>query len=205
MDIMNGSSSKTLEKISVSDAITILHDHFNEKEVIANPATGENTSVDRDVVNSCLDEAYFDITNPESLLRSFLSSLSSCPIDIRKEVVQNVCFIGGGADFIPQFERKFLKALADAFSEPATADDSSQAFRSLKPLLDKNDESLGVIYPLPFSPGVFAWTAASVFGSTGTLPMEQTVQQHAFLSSRREDSAPSIGVIRDFLSNSAMK
>ena len=188
MNIMNSSFSKTLEKISVSDAMTILHDHFNEKEVIANPATGENTSVDRDVVNSCLDEAYFDITNPESLLRSFLSSLSSCPIDIRKEVVQNVCFIGGGAEFIPQFERKFLKALADAFSEPATAD-SSQAFRSLRPLLDKNDESLGVIYPLPFSPGVFAWTAASVFGSTGTLPMEQTVQQQAFLSSRREHSA----------------
>lgn len=205
MDIMNGASSKILKKISVSDAMTILHEHFNEKEVIANPATGENISVDRDVVNSCLDETYFDITNPESLLRSFLSSLSSCSIDIRKEVVQNVCFIGGGAEFIPQFERKFLKALADAFSEPATADDSSQAFRSLKPLLDKNDDSLGVIYPLPFSPGVFAWTAASVFGSTGTLPMEQTVQQQAFLSNRREDSARPKSVIRDFLLISAMQ
>ena len=189
MDIMNGASSKTTEIISVSDAMTMLHGYFNGKDIIANPATGESIPDDREVVNSCLDEAYFDITNPESLLRSFLSSLSACPIDIRKEVVQNVIFIGGGAEFIPQFERKFLKALADAFSEPATADDSSQAFRSLRPLLDKNDESLGVIYPLPFSPGVFAWTAASVFGSTGTLPMEQTVQQQAFLSSRREHSA----------------
>lgn len=205
MDIMSGASSKALEKISASDAMTILHDHFNGKEIIANPATGENITVDREVVNSCLDEAYFDITNPESLLRAFLSSLSSCPIDIRKEVVQNVCFIGGGVEFIPNFERKFLKALAGAFSEPATADGSSQAFRSLRPLLNKNDESLGVIYPLPFSPGVFAWTAASVFGSTGTLPMEQTVQKQAFLSSRREDSAPSKGLIRDFLSNGAMQ
>lgn len=205
MDIMNGTSSKTLEIISVSDAIAILHDHFSGKEVIANPATGENIPAGREVVSTCLEEAYFDITNPESLLRSFLSSLSSCPIDIRKEVVQNVCFIGGGVEFIHNFERKFLKALAGAFSGPVPADDSSQAFLSLRPLLDKNDGSLGVIYPLPFSPGVFAWTATSVFASTGTLPTEQTVQQHAFLSSQRKDSARPKSVIRDFLSNSAMQ
>lgn len=203
MDVMNDSPSKTLKISSVSDAMAILHGHFNGNDAITNPETGENVLIDPEVVSSCFDEAYFDITNPESLLRSFLSSLSSCPIDFRKEVVQNVCFIGGGVEFIPSFERKFLKALADVFSEPHRADDSSHAFRSLRPLLDEKEGSLGVIFPLPFSPGVFAWTAASVFGSTGTLPIEQTVQQQAFLSSQRKDSAGPKGVVRDFLSDSA--
>jgi len=203
--MINGSSPKTFEIASVSDAIVILHDFFNRKEAIENPSTGETIQVDREVVNSCLNELYFDITNPKSLLRSFLASLSSCPIDFRKEVVRNVCFVGGGIEFIPNFEARFLKAIAGEFTvttaaAAAAAADSSPTFRSLRPLLNEKEGCLGVVYPLPFSPGVFAWTATSVFGSTGALPIEQTVHQQAFLSSQKQDSARSKNVIRDFLS-----
>ncbi len=177
---------------SVSDAIVLLHDFFCGKEVI-----------DREVVNSCLHEAYFDVANPESLVRSFLASLSSCPIDFRKEAVRNVCCIGGTVEFIPNFERKFLKALADAFTGPSAENESSYAFRSLRPLLDEKEGCLGIVHPLPFSPGIFAWTAASVFGSTGTLPIDQTVYKQAFLSSQSNDSARSKEAVRGFLSNSA--
>ena len=202
MEIINGSSPKTFEIASVSDAIVILHDFFNRKEATENPSTGETIQVDREVVNSCLNELYFDITNPKSLLRSFLASLSSCPIDFRKEVVRNVCFVGGGIEFIPNFEARFLKAIADEFTvTTAAAADSSPAFRSLRPLLNEKEGCLGVVYPVPFSPGVFAWTATSVFGSTGALPIAQTVHQQAFLSSqKKDDSARSKNVIRDFLS-----
>mmetsp|Transcript_18354 Transcript_18354/g.52567 ORF Transcript_18354/g.52567 Transcript_18354/m.52567 type:complete len:411 (+) Transcript_18354:84-1316(+) len=202
MDVMNDSPSKSFEIASVSDAIAILHDSLlNGKEV--NTATDEEIHIDPEAVNSCLHETYFDFANPESLLRCFLASLSSCPIDFRKEAVRNVCCIGGTVEFIPNFERKFLNALADVFTGPTDEDESSLAFRSLRPLLDKKEGCLGIVYPLPFSPGIFAWTAASVFGSTGALPIEQTVHKQAFLSSQSNDSARSKEVVRDFLLNSA--
>jgi len=186
LEVVNESPSKSFVIASVSDAIALLDDFFCGKEVI-----------DREVVNSCLHEAYFDVANPESLVRSFLASLSSCPIDFRKEAIRNVCCIGGTVEFIPNFERKFLKALADAFNGPS--DESSHAFRSLRPLLDEKEGCLGIVHPLPFSPGIFAWTAASVFGSTGTLPIDQTVHKQAFLSSQSNDSARSKEAVRGFL------
>ena len=204
MEVVNESPSKSFVIASVSDAIVLLDDFFCGKQV-SNPSTGEDVQIDREVVNSCLHEAYFDVANPESLLRKFLASLSSCPIDFRKEAVRNVCCFGGTVEFIPNFERKFLKALADAFTGPSAENESSQAFRSLRPLLDEKEGCLGIVHPLPFSPGIFAWTAASVFGSTGTLPIDQTVHRQAFLSSQSNESARSKEAVRGFLSNSATK
>lgn len=187
MEIINGSSPKTFEIASVSDAIVILHDFFNRKEATENPSTGETIQVDREVVNSCLNELYFDITNPKSLLRSFLASLSSCPIDFRKEVVRNVCFVGGGIEFIPNFEARFLKAIADEFTvTTAAAADSSPAFRSLRPLLNEKEGCLGVVYPYHYLPGSLLGPRQASLVQQGPFPShKQFISRRSFRVRKR--------------------
>jgi actin-related protein len=140
---------------------------------------------------------YFDVANPESLLRCLLSALSSCPIDLRRDVLRNVIFVGGTVEFISNFERRMLKAVADAFG-PAGDADKKSAFHSLWPLLHNENGGLGIVHPLPFSPSAFAWTAASVMG-TAVLPPDQTVTQKVYKDMKQSDSNVA-DVCYDFLS-----
>mmetsp|Transcript_6523 Transcript_6523/g.14308 ORF Transcript_6523/g.14308 Transcript_6523/m.14308 type:complete len:420 (-) Transcript_6523:26-1285(-) len=201
MEIHNtNSSSKTCDISSVEDAILLLEKYFvsGDGELVL-PSSGQKIQINGKMVETSLNDTYFDVANPESLLRCLLSVVSSCPIDLRRDVLGNVIFIGGTVEFISNFERRMLKAVADAFGPAGDADTCKKpAFHSLRPLLHNENGGLGVVHPLPFSPSAFAWTAASVMGTT-VLPPDQTVTQKVYKDMKQSDSSVA-DVCFDFLS-----
>ena len=166
-----------------SSAPTTTPSESNDVELTV-PSTEAPVRVDARMVSQILHEMYFDVANPESLAHALLSSLSSCPIDLRRQVASSVVFVGGAVDFIPKFEERMVRSLAETLGEQESGQPteavaaSCSSFRSLRPLVQVG---LGVVYPLPFAPSVMAWTAASVYG-TMELPADEMVLQRAFLA-----------------------
>lgn len=118
---------------------------------------------------------YFSETQ-DSLLFAFLSSLLQCHVDMRKQVVRNVVFVGGAVEGIPEFEQMFLKSIHSGFT---SASKNLPANTTLK---DKryNDKSIWqkfvslapVIMTAPLSVvrtsqnrSCIAWMGGSVMGS----------------------------------------
>jgi len=132
------------------------------------------------IVDETIHDLYFNLDNPQSLIYAFLSCLIKCPIDIRSELVRNVCFIGGVVLCVPQFERRFLESVKNLFQKDIISKDYDEnkiesvgfkvknarhtKFQSLATLLmDKGP--LTLIYPLPFSPSCINWVGGSVLGA----------------------------------------
>lgn len=64
---------------------------------------------------SVIRELYFNLENTDSLLYAFMTSLLRCPVDLRKQVVQHVVFVGGGVEAITKFEHRFLVEVQSLF------------------------------------------------------------------------------------------
>ena len=62
-----------------------------------------------------VEEVYFNFDNHDSLLYAFLTSLLRCSIDLRKQVVQHVVFVGGGVEAIANFEQRFIAKIQELF------------------------------------------------------------------------------------------
>ena len=126
-----------------------------------------------------LNELYFDLDNPNTLIYSFLSSLKKCPIDVRKHAVKSIVFVGGGVEAISQFEQRFMQCIKGLFE--LDDDDSSnitmgmdhasyrvknhehRRFSSLANVVMR--APLGIVYPLQFRPSCVSWVGGSIWGS----------------------------------------
>jgi actin-related protein len=134
-----------------------------------------------------VDDLYFNLDNQDSMLYAFLSSLLRCSIDLRKQVVQHVVFVGGGVEAIANFEQRFILKIRELFESKgvvecvATGIDNSND----TPLVKRNvfgvkdgkykqfdvlasvimNTPLGVLYPLQFRPALMAWMGGSIMGS----------------------------------------
>jgi actin-related protein len=62
-----------------------------------------------------VDDLYFNLDNQDSMLYAFLSSLLRCSIELRKQVVQHVVFVGGGVEAIANFEQRFILKIRELF------------------------------------------------------------------------------------------
>ncbi len=137
-------------------------------------------------VKQIIHEIYYG-GSQESLIYAFLNSLLQCPIDIRKEVVSNVVFVGGGVAGIPNFEQRFMKFMQeDLFTKcqeeeteveveadarkvsrkraPYTINNNLlKRFTSLVPVI--NGAPMRVLYPLAINPSCAAWVGGSIMSA----------------------------------------
>ena len=144
-------------------------------------ATATATVTDENVLG-LIQEMYFDLDNMNSLIYAFLTSLLQCPIDLRRQVVKNVVFVGGGVEGISQFEQRFIRCIQGLFERDSCTvqctlpdgtteeravyhvkDDRYRRFSSLASVI--MTAPLGVLYPLQFRPSCVAWVGGSIMGS----------------------------------------
>ena len=71
---------------------------------------------------SVVHELYFNLENTDSLLYAFMTSLLHCPVDLRKQVVQHVVFVGGGVEAIKKIEHRFLVEVQSLFECKGTVE-----------------------------------------------------------------------------------
>jgi len=71
---------------------------------------------------SVVHELYFNLENTDSLLYAFMTCLLRCPVDLRKQVVQHVVFVGGGVEAITKFEHRFLVEVQSLFECKGTVE-----------------------------------------------------------------------------------
>ncbi len=169
----------TIEDIVMSHQQSGLHHHHSNNE------SNYYEQVSK-ITNECIENMYFNIDNPHSLIHGFLSCLLKCPIDLRLDIVRNVCFIGHGVNFVPNLHYRFLsciRALFDETGETITAEENKahrhhrhhganykiknrryQKFQCLATLLMEKGP-LTLIHPLPFDPSCISWVGGSVYGS----------------------------------------
>jgi actin-related protein len=157
-----------------------LLDKINKSKEAMN--SNSNTDNDEGMVSvkdiDAVNEMYFDLENPNSLIYAFFSSLIKCPIDLRKKVVQRIIFVGGGVEGISQFEQRFVQCVKGLFELDSDADasgdgdgrtlyrvkdDGHRRFSSLANVVMK--APLGVLYPLQFRPSCVSWVGGSIMGS----------------------------------------
>ena len=121
-------------------------------------------------IGRIVQDLYFS-ESQDSLLFAFLSSLLQCHIDMRKQVVRNVVFVGGGVEGIPEFEKLFLKRIHSGFTAAANTtledkrhNDKSiwQRFASLAPVI--MTAPLSVVRTSQ-NRSCMAWIGGSVMGS----------------------------------------
>mmetsp|Transcript_16821 Transcript_16821/g.31863 ORF Transcript_16821/g.31863 Transcript_16821/m.31863 type:complete len:391 (+) Transcript_16821:185-1357(+) len=128
-----------------------------------------------------LEDVFFDLDNPNSLMYAFLSCLVECPLDLRKQVVQHIVFVGGGVEGIPHLEQRFLKSIQSLFVERKKVEcitanktikettiygiqnEKHERFDKLATLI--MTAPLSIMYPLHFRPSCMAWIGASIMGS----------------------------------------
>jgi hypothetical protein len=130
----------------------------------------------KDILNECIHEIYYNPNNPSSLIYAFLSSLKSCPMDLKAQVIRNVAFIGDGIGMIPttstttNLHVEFVKQLVNLFTTPPLSNKTttskllSSKFSSLGTVICKKGP-VSIIHPLPFCPKTICWVGGSVMGS----------------------------------------
>ncbi len=138
-----------------------------------------------EIIHQCIYDLYFNIDNPQSLLYTFLECIIKCPIDLRLELIRNVCFTGDGVTngLLPKsshLEKEFLIVIQNLFEkvEGISNEESIQykitdqhhhgKFQCLANLLMVKGP-LTLIYPLPFSPLCISWVGGSVYGMLNSL------------------------------------
>ncbi|GFH47979.1 hypothetical protein CTEN210_04455 [Chaetoceros tenuissimus] len=116
-----------------------------------------------------VQEMYFDLTNPQSLVFAFLSCLEMCPIDLRRVLVQKVVFVGGGVESISSLEKRFVRCIQSLFELESDSqkyiicDSQFSRFRPLASPIMRGP--MKVLYPLPFRPSMLSFLGASIMGS----------------------------------------
>jgi actin-related protein len=148
--------------------------------------TNENDSSINLNIKHLVDEMFFDLSNPNSLVLAFFQSLSKCPVDLRKEMIRNVSIVGGGILGIPGFEKRFLVSIRNLF-EKIEPDDGKGYFRLCDPSHRKfqplavvvMQSPLKINYPLPFSPSSIGWIGGSIMGSLN-IPEDNWVNRDRF-------------------------
>jgi len=199
---------------SEEDCCVILQKCFNSTESvskgsicsIAIPSMSQPINVDLQVVHGCIDAFFFDASNPESLLFAILSTILSCPVDLRVTMVKNLTVVGGGIIGIPSFEKKLLRSVGHIFGGDEIGGQlrgTASKFKSLGPAV-KNGP-LSVVYPLPFSPNLISWIGGSILGSL-EMADERWVYRQAFMGQdarnkeRKEATDKGVSGVYDFLS-----
>ena len=182
-------------QVSLEIVSTLVQDYLMNSQTSSSSATSTLSSFQTSITSSeisipelrksieeSIHEIYFNIDNIHSLIYAFLSSLLKCPIDLRLELVRNVCLIGGGVLTIPQFESRFLNSICNLFEkvEPKEQGDTTSSLHSHSTYKIKNERRkkfqplanllmvkgpISLIYPLPFSPSCISWVGGSVLGS----------------------------------------
>lgn len=141
----------------------------DSKSSDANESSGSSN------VKEFIQEMYFDLSNTSSLIYAFLSSLLKCPIDLRRMVIQNVVFVGGGVEAISQFEQRFVQCVKKLFEKRGNATDQPllsgriqerEKFSPLEALI--TTAPLSVLHPLRFRPAAMAWVGGSIMASIKT-------------------------------------
>lgn len=142
------------------------------------PHANKHVQIKTQVLEDCIQEMYLDLSNPNSLVHAFFKSLLACPLDLRKDIVRNVVFMGGATLGIPSLEQKFLACIRSLFQEREGERGDKEMgkkkryevrspkhakFQTLAAVV--MDAPLSITYPLPFSPTVIAWVGGSIMGS----------------------------------------
>lgn len=116
-----------------------------------------------------VQEMYFDLTNPQSLVFAFLSCLEMCPIDLRRVLVQKIVFVGGGVESISSLEKRFVQSIQTLFELESDTQKyiiSDSQFSRFQPLVSPIMRGpMKVLYPLPFRPSMLSFLGASIMGS----------------------------------------
>ena len=79
-----------------------------------------------------IEDFYFNIDNAHSLINAFLTTLLKCPLDLRLDLVRNVCFIGDGVTtsssscVVPNLEYRFLSSIQSLFELKSTTTSSGE-------------------------------------------------------------------------------
>jgi len=143
----------------------------------------------KNIISKSIHELYFDLNNTQSLIYLFLDCImTKCPLDLRCEVVRNICIIGGGvlgissSGSVSSFESRFITSIQDLFEKRQRDDKDDEKgtstsifyynvknekhlkFQSLAMLLMEKGP-LSVIHPLPFSSSCINWVGGSVLAS----------------------------------------
>lgn len=111
----------TLEMVPVGYASllnALQHVHVNMDEQDQEQEQDQDQQDQVSVVN----DLYFNLENTDSLLYAFMTSLLRCPVDLRKQVVQHVVFVGGGVEAIKIFEHRFLVEVQSLFECKGTVE-----------------------------------------------------------------------------------
>lgn len=136
-------------------------------------------SLDEDLLSSLYGQYLFDIYNHDSVMFAFLKTLHKCSIDLRRQVLERVCFVGGGVQALPNIEVQFLKQCINLFEViPHNTDSSSllnlSRYRMKDRFYARFDalgacimSSLGVV-ELKFQPTIASWVGGSIMGSLKT-------------------------------------
>lgn len=149
--------------------------HRGHSDIIHNGMPLEDVTA---ITKEYIEDLYFNIDNPHSLIYTFLVCLLKCPIDLRLGIVQNVCFIGDGISFVPDLEYRFLSSIQRLFERTDAVGINEnrsigiykvknmryQKFQPLAAILMEKGP-LSLIHPLPYDPSCISWVGGSVYGS----------------------------------------
>jgi actin-related protein len=136
------------------------------------------------IAHSYVKEFYFSLENQHGLLRAFLDSALSCPIDLRRSMLQNVVFIGGSILSMYNMKQYFFTTLTSLFSTKGDFDElpllvtdmvwnqysqllsnlqstATAAYHENEPIKIA-DNSLSFLHPLPFSPAHVTWVGGGL-------------------------------------------
>lgn len=141
-----------------------------------------NESIQHGAKQQVMEDFFFDLDNPNSLMYAFLSCLLECPMDLRKLVVQHIVFVGGGVEGVSHYlEHEFLKAIQALFVQrkkvQCTTSQNNVKETTIYGITNETHKQfdklataimtapLGIMYPLQFRPSSMAWIGASIMGS----------------------------------------
>lgn len=144
---------------------------------------------------------WLDETNPNSLMTALLKCLSSCPRDLKRDVISNIVFIGDAIVFVPDLPRQvrnrlvgILQNTAESFDndeeEPVATSDSSLTMvptdcASLVPLAS----SVAATSTAPLRPDLVSWVGASLWATVWHRHEEQVQADWQFPPSNDNDDA----------------
>jgi actin-related protein len=202
MDLVNNNNIKTTQDQDGTISIPTLQDatrllsqvllvpaEQSSQAIVASLSTTDSISLDPTLVMELVEELYFNLNNPESLVCGVLEALRQCPLDLKLPLAQSMVVVGGGSLAIPNLEKRLLEALSSVSVPPKYA--------SLSPILSK----ASLVSPLPIPPHTIAWVGASILASLElkdeywmTIPEPPQPTDEIMVSS----STVSSPIVRDF-------
>ena len=120
--------------------------------------------------NEDMNLHWLDETNPNSLIMTLLKCLSTCPTDLRKDVISNLVFAGDAMVLVPDLARQVRNRLIAILNRTAVSfDKESTSDMTVVPIDCKPLEplvlSVAVTTTAPVRPDLVSWVGASVWAT----------------------------------------